>query len=129
MALRLKLPHEARGRMSPKLRPRLKSYGGLDGEKEVWMHIAPSTDDLRCKAGRGCATKQKGEGADNVEDITKSSYDGKRHGERLRCIEYPCLARDQWKMNTCYCGGEMSLHMILLVWDDFSDNLWDSALE
>ena len=70
-ALRLKLPHETRGRISPKLRRRLKKFGGLDGEKEVWMHMAPSTDDLRRKAGTGCVpNQQKGEGADEVEEIT-----------------------------------------------------------
>lgn len=59
MAVRLKVPNEARARLSPSLRRRLKRFGGLDGEKEVVMHMAPGKEDLQCKVGRGCAPKQK----------------------------------------------------------------------
>ena len=53
-AVRLKVPHEIRGRAVPKLRRRLKKYGGVMGEeKEIWMHISPTNDDLRVlKRGR-----------------------------------------------------------------------------
>ena len=69
-AVRLKLPHKARARDSPNLRRRLKRFGGLDGEKEVWMHIAPGAEDLQCKAGRSCTSKQEGNSVDEAEKIT-----------------------------------------------------------
>ena len=47
-AMRLKVPHEARSRVVSSVRRKLRRYGGIDGEeKEVWMHIAPSADELR----------------------------------------------------------------------------------
>ena len=56
-AVRLKLPHEVRSRILPKVRRRLRRYGGIDGEeKEVWMHMAPTAEELQRKErGRGCA--------------------------------------------------------------------------
>ena len=46
-AMRLKVPHEMRSRAVPRLRRKLKKYGGTDGEeKEIWMHIAPSAQEL-----------------------------------------------------------------------------------
>ena len=46
-AMRLKIPHEARSRMLPKVRRKLKRFGGLVGDdREVWMHIAPSVEEL-----------------------------------------------------------------------------------
>ena len=48
LAVRLKLPHEIRGRAVPKLRRRLKRYGGVGGgDREVWMHIAPTEEDVK----------------------------------------------------------------------------------
>ena len=76
MAVRLKVPHEARARISPKLRRRLKRFGGLDGEKEVWMHMAPSTEDLQCKVGRGCTPKQRGGKVDEVEQVADAAATG-----------------------------------------------------
>ena len=50
LAVRLKMPHEIRGRAIPKLRRRLKKYGGMTGdEKEIWMHISPTEEDFRIK--------------------------------------------------------------------------------
>lgn len=47
MAVRLKLDHEARGRLVPKLRRQLKRVGGIDGsDSEVWMHVAPTREAL-----------------------------------------------------------------------------------
>ena len=54
-AVRLKVPHETRSRIVPKVRRKLKRYGGTVGEeKEIWMHMAPSADEIRInKRGRG----------------------------------------------------------------------------
>lgn len=50
LAVRLKVPHELRRRTIPKLRRRLKMYGGAIGEeKEIWMHLSPTERDLRIK--------------------------------------------------------------------------------
>lgn len=47
-AARLKLDHELRGRLVPKLRRRLRRVGGIDGDNhEAWMHIAPTPDALQ----------------------------------------------------------------------------------
>ena len=46
MARRLKLEHETRGRVNPKLRRRLKKVGGIHSDdNEIWMHFVP-TDEL-----------------------------------------------------------------------------------
>ncbi len=68
-ALRPSLP---RARGSPRLRRRLKRFGDLDGEKEVWMHMAPGMEDLQCKGGRGCASELKGEGTKEVDGINEA---------------------------------------------------------
>jgi len=68
MAVRLKVPHEARSRMLPKVRRQLKQYGGIAGDKEVWMHMAPSTDEIKSRSGRGCPDEQR----ENVQGIEKS---------------------------------------------------------
>ena len=48
MAARLKLNHELRGWLVPKIRRRLNKVGGLEGEDhEIWMHIAPTADALQ----------------------------------------------------------------------------------
>lgn len=50
LAVRLKVPHEIKRRAVPKLRRRVKQYGGIAGEdKEIWMHISPTEEDLRIK--------------------------------------------------------------------------------
>ena len=47
MARRLKLEHETRGRVNPKLRRRLKKVGGIhSNDEEVWMHLAPTDEVL-----------------------------------------------------------------------------------
>ena len=75
-ALRSKLPEEARTRISPKRSRRLKRSGGLEGRKEVWMHMAPGPDDVRRKVGRGCAPKQRRGGAVDVETVTEVATSG-----------------------------------------------------
>ena len=46
MAVRLKVPYEARARVSQNLRRRLRRFGGLEGEKEVWMNMTPGTEEV-----------------------------------------------------------------------------------
>ncbi|CAF9929324.1 MAG: hypothetical protein HETSPECPRED_007343 [Heterodermia speciosa] len=47
MARRLKLEHEMRGRVNPKLRRRLKKVGGIHSDdNEVWMHFVPADEVL-----------------------------------------------------------------------------------
>ena len=49
-AVRLKVPHETRSRIVPSVRRKLKKYGGTKGEEhEVWMHLAPSAEELKSK--------------------------------------------------------------------------------
>ena len=67
-AMRLKIPHKARSRMLPKLRRKLKRFGGLVGdEREVWMHMAPSAAEIERagfqpvignKTGSPCGSKE-----------------------------------------------------------------------
>ncbi|KAL8792207.1 MAG: hypothetical protein Q9195_005229 [Heterodermia aff. obscurata] len=46
-ARRLKLEHETRGRVNPKLRRRLKKVGGIHSDdKEIWMHLVPTDEVL-----------------------------------------------------------------------------------
>ena len=76
-AVRLKLPHETRGRIFPKARRTLKKYGNSTGEeKEIWMHMAPTTEELlHKKRGRGCQSNDSIEEKDSIEvnDPKKSS--------------------------------------------------------
>ena len=66
-AIRLKVPHEARTRIAPILKRNLKTGSGVNGEKEVWMHIAPSADKLkRERLGSGYSNQE-----DEDEDIDK----------------------------------------------------------
>ena len=47
MARRLKLEHETRGRVNPKLRRRLKEVGGINSDdQEIWMHFVPTDEVL-----------------------------------------------------------------------------------
>lgn len=47
MARRLKLEHETRGRVNPKLRRRLKKVGGIHSDdEEIWMHFVPTDEVL-----------------------------------------------------------------------------------
>ena len=58
-AIRLKVPHEARTRIAPIVKRNLKRGGSVDGEKEVWMQIAPSAGKLeRDHLGRGHPNEQ-----------------------------------------------------------------------
>ena len=74
--LRPSVPREVRARGSPRLRRRLKRCDGLEGEKEVWMHMAPGIEDLRCKAGSGCASELNEEGAKEVDGSTNVAVTG-----------------------------------------------------
>ncbi len=77
MAVRLKVPHEARSRMLPKVRRQLKHYGGMAGEKEVWMHMAPSADDIKCRSGRECPEELR----EDAEGIQKSGENPVQDGQ------------------------------------------------
>ena len=60
-AVRLKVRHRIRSCVLPKVRRKLKKYGGTVGEeKEIWMHLAPSAEELqRNLLGRGCPIKEE----------------------------------------------------------------------
>ncbi len=79
-AIRLKVPHEARTRIAPSVRRNLKSGGGVDGEKEVWMHIAPSADELKHEhLGSGYPNKQdEGEDINDLEKVSQISETDRR---------------------------------------------------
>ena len=48
MTAPLKLNHEIRGRIVPKLRRQSKQIGGIHGgDHEAWMHIAPTGQELK----------------------------------------------------------------------------------
>jgi platelet-activating factor acetylhydrolase len=72
-AVRLKLPHETRDRFVPSVRHKLKKYGGVVGEeKEIWMHMAPSAEELKSRyLGRVCPTNQTA--SDEIDDVEKIS--------------------------------------------------------
>ncbi|KAI9817138.1 MAG: hypothetical protein M1827_001250 [Pycnora praestabilis] len=64
MAARLKIPHEMSSRLTPNLKRKAKRLGASDGEDEIWMHIAPTQEDLR-KHGMGPSeefTEERGSG-------------------------------------------------------------------
>ena len=46
-AIRLKVPNEIKRRIIPKRRQRVKKYGGMIGEKEIWMHVSPTEEGLK----------------------------------------------------------------------------------
>ena len=74
-AIRLKVPHEARTRIAPIVKRNLKTGGGVDDEKEVWMHIAPSAGKLkRAHLGSDYPNKQdEGEHINNAEKVPEIS--------------------------------------------------------
>ena len=50
MAIRLRIPHEARKRMTLSVRKKRERYWARmleQGEKEVWLHVRPNDDQLR----------------------------------------------------------------------------------
>ncbi len=63
--------------MLPKVRRQLKHYGGMAGEKEVWMHMAPSADDIKCRSGRECPEELR----EDAEGIQKSGENPVQDGQ------------------------------------------------
>lgn len=78
MAMRLKLKHEMQGRIVPKLRRRLKRVGGMDGDDhEVWIHVAPTGEELEQWEDRRAA---------EAENITKSVTEQRSNGLIEHCV-------------------------------------------
>lgn len=71
-AIRLKVPHGARTRIMPIVKRNLKMGGDVDGEKEVWMHIAPSAGKLNHEHLRSSYPNKQEEGED-INDAEKVS--------------------------------------------------------
>ena len=71
-AIRLKVPHEARSRIMPIVKRNLKMGGDVDGEQEVWMHIAPSANELKREHLESCYPNTQGEG-EAINDAEKAS--------------------------------------------------------
>lgn len=61
-AVRLKLPHNTRSRIVPSVRRKMEKHWGVLGEeKEVWMHMVPSADELKSNhLGKGLPNKSRG---------------------------------------------------------------------
>ena len=74
-AIRLKVPHEARTRIMPIVKRNLKMGGDVDGEKEVWMHIAPSVIELKREhLGSDYPNRQdEGEVTNDAEKVSEIS--------------------------------------------------------
>ena len=90
-AIRLKVPHEARTRIAPILKRNLKTGSGINGEKEVWMHIAPSADKLkRERLGSGYSNQyDEGEDIDKPAKVVEHSDTDRRASKGFVAASVP----------------------------------------